>query len=854
VTAIALRSLLSRKLRTILTMIAIVLGVSMIAGTYVLTDTINAAFNQIFSTAYRTTDAVLTSKSPIGNSNVSRVPPLPASLLPIVQGTPGVAAAEGEIGDTVTLFDAHDKQLGGSSGPTLLFSRPSIPRFRTLTIVKGHEPQGNELLIDEHSASKYALHLGQVVGVVGAGPLEHFTIVGITRFGNVSSIGGASIASMDLATAQRITGKVGKYDQISVAAQPGVTSTTLVQRLKARIPPAMKDRVDVKTSAQETSDAVAAINSSFLDVLTYALLAFGGIAVFVGAFIIFNTFSITVAQRLREFALLRTLGAMRSQILRSVILEALVVGLLSSIIGLLAGLGIARGLNALFQSFGADLPNTALVVQTRTIVVALVVGILVTVTASLWPAVRATRIPPVAALREGATLPRGRFARWTPFIAGAVTLLGLLVLLYGIFASISSGGQRLLVIGLGAIVLFIGVAMLSPKLVAPLASIVGWPIERLTNITGRLARENAVRNPTRTAVTAAALMIGLALVGFVTIFADELRTTVNDAVSRELAGNFVVYSQQQFIPEAVAPALRTVQGVQTVSAYKVDAARIAGIGVQDTDGIQPATLGAVYQIQWKQGSASTLATMGPYDAIVSDHFASDHHVLVGNHLGVTTPTGVHRTFTVTGIYKAAQFLGGFSVRYDTMHRDWGQFRDNADIIGAAPGQNLTTLENRINALLQQRYPVAKAYSQQQVKDQQSAGVNQLLALIYILLAMSVLVSLFGIINTLVLSVYERTREIGMLRAIGTTRRQVRWLIRWESVITSVIGAVLGLVLGIVLAYLITTGLSSQGIEHTLPIGQLLVWVVFAIVFGIVAAAFPARRAARLDVLQAIAYE
>jgi putative ABC transport system permease protein len=592
-----------------------------------------------------------------------------------------------------------------------------------------------------------------------------------------------------------------------------------------------------------------------LSFLTIALLAFGGIAVFVGAFIIFNTFSITVAQRLREFGLLRTLGATRAQILRSVILEALVVGVVSSLVGLLAGVALSRGLNAVFKAFGADLPSAGMVVQTRTVVVALLVGTVVTLVASMIPAIRATRIPPIAALREGAKLPGGRFARFTPFIAAGVGIVGLLLLSWGVFGSIPATGQRLSVIGLGAVLLFLGVAMISPQIVAPLANVLGWPIERLTAITGRLARENAVRNPSRTAITAAALMIGLALVGFVTIFAAELSKSASDAVNREIAGTLSIYNDQgSLMPHGVGPALSRVPGVAAVSVLNGDVGKIAGIGDTNVNGIQPTTILKIYRFQWKQGSSATIARMGAHDALIADTFASDHKLKVGSKLHVTTTVGKKDTFTVIGIYENSQFLASVTIPYTTFSADWSQSSDQIASVTLAPGQKISVVQHRIDSLLKRQYPQVTSHSQQQIKQRAQSSVNQLLALIYVLLAMSVLVSLFGIINTLVLSVYERTREIGMMRAIGMTRTQVRWMIRWESVITAVIGAVLGLIVGIVLAALVTQGLTSQGIEFTLPIGQLLIWVVFAIIFGIIAAAFPARRAARLDVLQAVAYE
>lgn len=852
-TAVALRGLLTRKLRTVLTMIAIILGVSMISGTYVLTDTINAAFLSIFSTADRRIDAVIVAKSVV-SSNFSVPAPFPQSLLHVVQATSGVALAEGAVGDQAQIYDLAGNSIGSTGGaPTLLFSVAS-PRFRQTSIVQGHWPHGNELVIDKDTFAKRHLRLGQIVKVAANGPAERMTVVGTTRFGSVGNLGGATTIDMELAVAQRVSGKIGKLDEIAVAAASGITARQLVQRLRVRIPPNLRNLTKVQTGTQNASDSSSAIGNA-LSFLTIALLVFGGIAVFVGAFIIFNTFSITVAQRAREFGLLRTLGATRGQVLRSVILEALIIGLVSSVLGLAVGVLLAQGLNAVFKSFGVDLPNAGLVIQTRTVVVALLVGTVVTLLAGSVPAIRATQVPPIAALREGAQLPRGRFARFLPYIAAVLSLLGLLLLAWGIFGAISTTGRRLTLIGLGAALLFLGIAMISPQLVRPLASILGWPIERLTSVTGRLARENTVRNPSRTAITAAALMIGLALVGFVTIFAAELRKSADDAVNREIAGTFSIYSDSGvLVPHSAALALAQVPGIAAVSALNGDAGKIAGAGIVNIDGIQPSTVLKVYRFQWMTGNNAVVTRLGPRDALLGDSFASDHKFTVGSSLQITTTIGRHDTFRVVGIYKSAQILANVAVRYDTFKRDWAQPKDGLVSVTVVPGQNLNLVQSRIDALLKSQYPQVTSHSQQQIKQRSEASVNRLLGLIYVLLAMSVLVSLFGIINTLVLSVYERTREIGMLRAIGTTRTQVRWIIRWESVITAVIGAVLGLLLGIVLAALVTQGLSSQGIEFALPLGQLLIWVLFAVVFGIIAAAFPARRAARLDVLQAIAYE
>ena len=863
---IELRGLLARKLRTVLTMVAIILGVSMVSGTYILTDTIDNSFAQIYQQATSHIDATVTGRQLVASAS-EPTPSFPATLLPIVQQTPGVSAADGEIAGQASLFGANNKPLAGggirrrrigSSGgaPSLLFG-VGDERFNRLTLVSGAWPHGNQVALDESTMSRSHLALGQTIGVSTIqAPLSDFKIVGETRFGNVGSIGGATLIDMDLATAQRITGEIGRFDQISVMNDPGVSQQEIVRRIKARIPPNLRDITKVRTGVQTAKDAAAQIAAA-LNFLTIALLAFGGIAIFVGAFIIFNTFSITVAQRAREFALLRMLGSSRAQILRSVVVEAFLVGLAASVIGMLAGLGIAKALNGLFKLFGADLPNYGLVVERRTVIVAIVVGTVVTLASGLIPAMRATRVPPIAAMREGATLPKGRFSRYMPYVSALVLVAGLAFTLYGIFASISSAGSRLALIGFGCAILFIGVAMFSPQLIRPLASVLGWPIERFTAITGRLARDNTVRNPTRTAITAAALMVGLALVGFVTIFAAELEKTANDTVNADVAGNLIIEDNASNL-NAVSPAaialVKSVPGVALISQQKSDVARIKSIGDTTVNGIQFGNIASVYRFQWTQGSDALLPAMGSHGALIDNGFQSSNHLKIGSKLHLLTTIGIRDTFVVRGVYKSSGLLASVLIPAQTFARDWWQQNAQVLAINAAPGVSVSALETRVTNALNLNFPNLSVSSQQQFKAQQDNQINSLLALIYVLLSLSIIVSLFGIINTLVLSIYERTREIGMLRAIGTTRTQIRWMIRWESVITSLIGAILGLVLGIVLAILITIGLQSQGIEFALPIGQLFIWVVVAIIFGIVAAAFPARRAARLDVLRAVAYE
>jgi putative ABC transport system permease protein len=867
VIAAELRSLFARKLRTVLTTIAIILGVSMISGTYVLTDTITRSFDDIFRQATVHISAVVVGRSAV-SAVFGDVPTVPASLLPTVQSAKGVAAADGEVGDSSSVGiygpltrnkdgSYHRSSLGSVGNSPNLLGAVGDQRFNSLSLVTGSWPHGWQVALDDATMSRHNLRIGETVYIVTKDhPFHAFTITGSTRFGSAPTILGATLLEMDLATAQKMSGLRDQYDRISAAAAPGYSDKQVAANIRKVIPAAFRGRVTVKTGAKEAAEEASAIGKA-LHFVTIALLAFAGIAVFVGAFIIFNTFSITVAQRAREFALFRTLGASRRQILQSVVMESMLIGVLGSVMGLFAGFGVAEGLNAVFKIFGADLLSGPLLLATRTVFVTIGVGTVVTCASALIPAIRATRVPPIAALREGSPLPNGRLSAFMPAIAVGVVAIGFALTAWGVLGSFAQTDTRLLIIGIGCVLFFLGVAMFSPQLVRPIAGIVGWPIERFSSITGRLARDNATRNPSRTAITAAALMVGLALVGFVTIFAAELRQTASDTIDREIAGSFIVenvQSEGNTIPYRVLPQLTKLPGVTLASGLAEDVAHVNGLGKNRFTGVQPSSFGRVYRFQWKEGSEPDLDHLGRYQALIGDGFASPNHLHVGSVLHVVTRVGKHDTFAVAGIYKSSAILTDIVIPLNTLRTDWKQPDLIAVAVNKAPTASEQRVENAITNSLEVHYPFLTVNSQAQYKNEQLNSINGVLALIYVLLALSIIVSLFGIVNTLILSIYERTREIGMLRAIGVTRSQIRWTIRWESVITSLIGAILGLVLGVVLAILITLGLQSEGIEFAFPVGELLLFLVFAIVFGIVAAALPARRAARLDVLNALADE
>jgi putative ABC transport system permease protein len=611
----------------------------------------------------------------------------------------------------------------------------------------------------------------------------------------------------------------------------------------------------VKTGAQDAKDQADDIQNG-LGFLNTLLLAFAGIALFVGAFIIFNTFSITVAQRTTEFGLLRTLGASRPQILRSVVLEALIIGFGASILGLFAGILAAKGITALFKGFGIDLPSQGTVLLTRTIVVSLLVGTVVTVIAGLFPARRATRVPPLAALRHD-VMATGRAGHRRTVLAWSLTIGGVLLLALGLF--VASGAAGVLgLMAIGAISIFLGVALLSNRLVPPIASAIGWPLERLRGVAGRLARENAERNPSRTAVTAAALMIGLALVTFVTVLAAGLRASINDTVDKSFAGDLVLVNKDGFspIPAEAGRATARVPGVAAVSPINSSAGHVKGVSGNTTVmGIDPRTFTRVWKPEVKKGPDSVFDSLGPRDAVLVDGWAKSHHFSLGERLSIETPAGSRIVLTVRGtVENKGNIFNNVTTTDTTVTRDFRQRDDAVDLIKTVPGADVKGVQARIDKVLETRFPIVESQDQKQYKDQIASQVNKLLALVYALLSLSIIVSLFGIVNTLVLSIHERTRELGMMRAIGTSRRQVRRIVRYESLITALIGGVLGLAIGLLLGAMTTVALSDQGFTLQIPVASLIVFLVLAALAGVLAAIPPARRASRLDVLEALAYE
>jgi putative ABC transport system permease protein len=851
VTRFALKGLATRKLRTALTAIAIVLGVAMITGTYILTDSIKAAFGGIFTDIYSGTDATITGKAAfdLSNNGNSTAPPFDESLLARVRRLPDVADAVGGIGGQAQLIGKNGKVIAFGGAPNLGFSvDPTRPAFNTLTLVGGAWPAANEVVVDKTTASKKHLSVGETIGVQANGPVERMRISGLVRFGSSESLGGTTLAGFDLATAQALFQKQGKLDQIRAKAKPGISPARLASEIREILPEGTQVRTGAAQAREDAKDT-----ESFLNFLQDFLLAFGGIALFVGSFVIANSLSITIAQRTRELATLRTLGASRKQVMRSIVVEALVMGTLASVVGIFLGLGLGTGLFKLFDAVGFTLPNNGLVLQWRTVIVAMLVGVGVTLLASLRPAMRATRVPPIAAVREGATLPKSRFARFRTPASALLALAGFAVLAYGLFGSGLGTTKVLVYMGLGTLLIFFGVSLLSARFTRPLAHVLGWPATALGGAAGSLARDNAQRNPQRTASTASALMIGLALVTLVAMLAAGITKSFRGAVDDLWISGYAITAQNNFspIPIAVGNAAAKTPGVQAIANVRGGDALVFGHVIQAT-AVNPESVG-IFNLKWTAGSERVLATLGPHGAFVDKDYAKTHNLGIGSPLALTSPRGTILALEVQGIFDpptGGSPFGRVTISTSAWDRIYDQPQNIYSFVRMKTGEsdaNKAALERQLA-----RFPNAKVQTKQEFIDNQIGGLNAILNVLYVLLALSVVVSLFGIVNTLVLTVFERTRELGMLRAVGMTRRQVRRMIRHESVITALIGGALGIVLGIVLGTLLIARVDF--IVFALPVRQLIVFAIATVIVGILAAIFPARRAARLNVLEALQYE
>ncbi|MGA2835816.1 MAG: FtsX-like permease family protein [Acidimicrobiales bacterium] len=837
---VTVKGLLAHKLRLALTAIAIVLGVTFVSGTFILTDTLHNTFTSLFSNIYQNIDFQVRGVAQFSSGGVAVRNPVPDSILSSVSAVPGVEAASGSVQGYAQFVSRDGKAVSTGGAPTLGLSFDPDPRISELRIVEGRAPtSSHDVVMDIGTAQKFGFAVGEQVRVLLAGPPRTFTITGLARFGTADSLAGATLAAFTMPTAQAVLGDEGQFDAIDVVVAPGADKAT-VERGIARVLPRGVEVVTGQTVADEQTSSIDQALSFF----STALLVFAFISLFVGAFTILNTFSIIVGQRTRELALLRIVGASRRQVFRSVLGEAAIVGLVASVIGLGLGVAAAVGLEALLREFGITLPTGPPVFEARTVVVALVVGVGVTVVAAISPARRAVHIPPVAAIGAQSVesdVPFRRRIAW----GASVVLLGAAALAIGLFL------PRIQLVGVGAVGLFVGVAMLAPVVARPLSGAIGRPLAATLGVAGILGRENSMRSPRRTAQTASALMVGLALVAAISVFGASLSRSATSSVDDAVSANLIVSSVNDSGPGTfsttvprVASSVPGVTGSSTIYGGQFEIEQ----SLETLRAISTRDLSATIIIHMTAGSARALSAG---DLLVDTGTADTDHLAVGQAVPVRFALTGRSTMRIGGIYRANALAGSYLVGggfYLAHYRD------------PLPGAVLLrtdgspAVQARVAAALAP-YPNVQVQSRAQFDKSQTAQVDELLGLVYALLALAVVIALIGIVNTLMLSVFERTHEIGLLRAVGMRRRQVRTMIRSESVILSIFGAVIGIVIGTGLGVALVSSLRSQGIDDTVvPVSSLVVFLVLSAVLGLLAATWPARRAATLDVLAAIAAE
>jgi putative ABC transport system permease protein len=850
---LALRSMGARRLRTSLSAIAVVLGVAMVSGSYIETDQIRAAFEGISEQSVEGIDVVVSPDEEFTAGFSYQPPTLSQRTVGRIERLDGVAGAEGQLGSLGNLVvDGEPVDTMGAPG---FVSADSSDAFDPTTVVSGRDPrQPGEATLLEQNAIDNGLEIGDRIGVVTRHGETSLTLVGTKRFGETgSSIGGTTVVGMYGPQMQRLFDLEGEVSTISVIADPGVDPDELAARVEGVLPAGAR----AQTAEQSADETASEVNDQIGSFLTPALLALAGAAVLVGAFIIFNTFSITVAQRAREFAMLRALGASRRQILGGVGLEALVIGVVASAVGLAAGVGLSKLLNALFDAVGFGIPRTDFVLAGRTVAIAAIVGVGVTLAAALIPAVRATRVAPIAAMSASPRRPSRR-ARIASAVGGGLFLLvGVALLVQGLFGS-GPASARLGAIAGGAIGLFVGVAFLARYLVRPLAAVIGWPIERAFGTTGRLARENAERNPGRTATTAAALMVGVGLVAFVAVFVAGLKSSISGQIDELVRADLVVYGEGfQPLSSRTQGVIEDAAGVDAVVPTPFEQIEVNGessnITYDVVIGIDPSQLSEVYAFDWIDGDDSLLGDLGPGDVLIEEQFAEAHRLETGDRYSIVTPSGAEAELRAAGIYKDPTILQGSLTAAETL-ATFSDARDPISLLVAVDdAADAATVEAGIERALS-AFPTAKVENKAEYKQTFEAQLDQIVYLLYALLAMSVIISLFGIANSLFLSIHERTGELGVLRAVGATRTQVRRVIRYESVITAVIGGILGTAVGVCFGWVVTESLSELGLEASVPVGQLAGLLVLAVIVGVIGAIAPARRASRVDVLEAVTQE
>ena len=842
---LAISILRVRKTRALLAAAAITLGVAFMSATQVLTDSLGRTVDDVTASATSGTDAVVRSSQAetSNDSNKTVRAPVGRRVLDVVQRSPGVAAAEPDVSGIAQLVRADGSLLDDNANrPTpLALTWHETAALNPMRLTSGHAPGADEVVIDRRSADIGHLGVGDRVGILTQTGAEQFTVSGIATYAGHDDAAGAHVTAFAPPTAARLLDRSGQYDSIRVAAAPGTTSQQLIEQLRSSLGAGNATNVEVVTGAKVAQEARDQAQGG-LNFLSVLLTAFALVSLLVGSMVIANAFAINAAQRTRENALLRALGAKRSQVTRAVVAEAALTGLMASALGVGIGVGMAKLLHSLVQHIGVPLPEAPLVVHARVIVIGLLVGTLVTVVASYLPARRSGRTAPIAAMRaaDPGALPRRRMR----------TLVGTLVTGVGLTATASgyqaqSPGR----VGLGSLAAFLGLVMLGPVMAPVIIRMIGWPIRRFAGTTGDVAIRNARRNPRRTASTASSLTVGLGLISFMVVFSTSARASFAGLVDDGLRGDWIVSTVfgQGGVSTQVAEKIDRLPETGAVSPLRYTVASVDGKSV-DVSGTNTVTIEKVYDGDVVAGHLSDVRRN---DIAVRQNVARAHNWTLGDTVTMSFPTTGSQQFAIAAIYKTQDPLGPYSLSLPTFDANSTSPVDDYVFVSKAAGVSTADAKSAIEKVLAD-YPTAKLQTGPEFASDATTWIRQLLALIDALLALAVLIALFGIMNTLALSVHERTRELGLLRAIGMDRQQVRAAVRYEAVTVSLFGTIVGLVVGVGSSVALMHALRSQGLDRlSVPPLPLLAVLAIGAVAGVFCATLPARRASKVNVLQAL---
>ena len=846
--SITLRVIQVRRRRAALTAMVVAVGVATITGTLVFSDTIRASYRTLFAGAAQGAALTVAGRQDIA-ADPSAATPVPQSLVGRIRRLAGVAAAQGEVSDVASIVGRNGAVIASGRLPTAALSYLRPP-FTGIRIVAGSPPRGlRRVVLDERTAAQQGLGIGSLVSILTGQPVRRFRISGIAALGPGSGAGlaGERFVVFSLSAAQALYGKAGVVDLIDVALIPGASPRAVSAEIDPLLPAGVVVRNRAGQVDLEVTDTTLRLRS-----LTDGLLAFAILAIVVGGLLILNTFSISATQRASELALLRALGATRGQVLATVLQEALVVGVVGSLIGIVIGPAAALLIRGVFDLAGANLPSGALTLRASSALIGLGVGVVVALVAALSPALRAMQAAPLEALRARAAPSPSRM---NDVVRGAVTAAGGLGGLGLILTAGGASGERLRVCAIGGALVVCGALVGAPFAVRALARIVAWPVERRGGAVGGLAREQAIQNPVRTAISASSLMVGLALVLLLTGYTAGLRASADAAIRQTFIGDLAIQDQNgtDSIPGATVQAAAGVPGVLALSGLKTAEARLTGAGDVQVGAVDPTSWGEVYRFDWVSGSNAAFTGLVPGQVLVEQNTAQAAGISVGQRVTLLTGSGRRVTAHVVGIYRDAGLLHGLVVSEDWFDQLFNQPRLQDLFVKLIPGPGQGQVLASLQATLR-RFPGVVLRSQRQLASAAQRQVGSVIGLFYALLALSLLMALTGIAGTLSLSVHERTPELGILRALGMTQGQARALIRDESLITAAIGSVSGAAVGLLLAWSVTRALASVGFVFSVPWVGLAAALLTGALAGVLAAVPPARRAARLDVLAAIADE